>query len=80
MSSSGSKTRKVGQAPTVLQLKILRAKVNGRTDGAVARAFKLGERTVQRHIDDLMRVLGVGCRAELYVEAARKGWLDHHTP
>jgi DNA-binding NarL/FixJ family response regulator len=62
--------------PTPLQIAILRAKVAGKTDRSIARAFKLGERTVRRQIEDLIAVLGVSCRAELYAEAVRYGWLD----
>lgn len=68
--------------PTLLQLEILRAKVGGKTDAFIARAFKIGDRTVRRHLDELIGVLGVSGRAELYAEAARRGWLDRgaHSP
>jgi DNA-binding NarL/FixJ family response regulator len=62
--------------PTPLQIAILHAKVAGKTDRSIARAFKLGERTVRRQLEDLISVLAVSCRAELYAEAVRHGWLD----
>lgn len=63
----------------MLQLEILRAKVSGKTDRAVARVFRISERTLRREITALATAIGVGCRAELFVEAARRGWLDRES-
>lgn len=51
-----------GDTPTPLQLAILRAKVDGRTDQSVGRVLKIGERTVRRQLDLLASLLGVGGR------------------
>jgi DNA-binding NarL/FixJ family response regulator len=62
--------------PTELQYMILRAMVAGRTIATVARTCKIGERTVYRHLDELAKSVGARSRAELLVEATRRGWLD----
>lgn len=36
----------------------------------------MGERTVRRHLDQLVRELGISGRDEPYAEAARRGRLD----
>lgn len=62
--------------PTPVQLKILRYKAAGKTDGYVARALNVGERTVRRQLDELEAKLGVRGRAQLFIEVGRRGWLD----
>lgn len=62
--------------PTTLQLMILRSKISGMTDDAIARACKIGVRTVRRHLDELAQGIGVRGRAALFAEAVRRGWLE----
>jgi DNA-binding NarL/FixJ family response regulator len=66
-------------APIPLQIAILRAKLAGKTDRSIARAFKVSERTVRRQLDDLITTLGLSCRAELHAAAVRYGWLDRES-
>ena len=62
--------------PTPVQLAILRALVAGQTLRQVARAFKLGERTLRRHLNDLSAALGANGRLGLIHEVGRRRWLD----
>jgi DNA-binding NarL/FixJ family response regulator len=64
------------QAPTPLQLAILRHKTSGKTDGAIAHILGVAERTVRRQLENLMAKLAVNSRAQLFVEVGRHGWLD----
>ncbi|MGW6128522.1 LuxR C-terminal-related transcriptional regulator [Cellulomonas sp. NPDC055163] len=69
-----------GPAPAVgvteRQLTILRLLAAGLSDHDAAAAAYVGERTLQRDLARLMRMLRVDNRFQLGWEVARRGWLE----
>jgi DNA-binding CsgD family transcriptional regulator len=58
------------------QDQVLRLVLTGMTDGAIARHMGISERTVRRHVQALLEVLGANNRVTLAVAAVREGWVD----
>ena len=54
---------------------ILRLLVSGAKDAAIARALGVTERTVLRHISDLLRRLDADTRFQAGVQATHRGWI-----
>lgn len=48
---------------------------SGATDAVIARTFGWSIRTVQRHIHELMQLVGARTRFQVGMEAVRRGWL-----
>ncbi|MFK7975499.1 MAG: response regulator transcription factor [Halioglobus sp.] len=48
----------------------------GFTTPQAAAGLQIGERTVETHISNAMRKLGVSTRAHAIAKAMRMGWLD----
>ncbi|MFE0465359.1 helix-turn-helix domain-containing protein [Kitasatospora sp. NPDC058965] len=57
-------------------LAILRMLTAGAKDRTIARALRIGERTVMRRIQALMEALNADTRFQAGVQAALRGWLD----
>lgn len=74
--SASARVRAGSPRPNALQLAILRHKTSGQTDSSAARALRIGERTLRRHLERLVQALGVSGRDELFLEVGRRGWLD----
>ena len=73
LSRSGSKGG--AAAVNAVDQQMLGLLASGSTDAAIARAFGWSERTVQRHIHDLMAEIGARTRFQLGMEAVNRGWL-----
>ena len=54
---------------------ILALVASGLTDEAIARQVRISRSTVQRHVRELMDVLGARTRFQAGVQASRRGWL-----
>lgn len=48
---------------------------SGATDAAIARTFGWSTRTVQRHVQQLMELVGARTRFQIGMEAARRDWI-----
>ncbi|MGW0583278.1 helix-turn-helix domain-containing protein [Streptomyces sp. NPDC002920] len=57
------------------RLKLLSLLVTGVADKAIASHMGLSRRTVQRHIQHMMELVGAETRMQLAWQAARRGWL-----
>jgi DNA-binding NarL/FixJ family response regulator len=57
---------------TPRELEVLRLIVDARTNGEIALALSISEKTVEKHLDTIYRRLGVASRVEAAVMAVRK--------
>ncbi|MEV4654949.1 helix-turn-helix domain-containing protein [Micromonospora sp. NPDC049301] len=64
-----------GDAPSDLQLRILRLAAHGAKDEAIARSLGRSPRWVRRHFELLAERLGASNRMTLGIAAARRGWI-----
>lgn len=61
--------------PTPRELDVLRLAGGGLRYRDVAAMLCISERTVHAHVRELFRKIGVGSRADMVVEARRRGWI-----
>jgi DNA-binding NarL/FixJ family response regulator len=59
-----------------MHLRIVNHLAAGATDGAIAEAELLSQRTVRRRVHELMKQCGVASRPALVAVAAWRGWLE----
>ncbi|PWR08297.1 hypothetical protein DKT68_16130 [Micromonospora acroterricola] len=64
-----------GEAPSNVQLQILRLAAHGAKDEAIARSLGRSPRWVRRHFELLAERLGASNRMTLGIAAARRGWI-----
>ena len=57
------------------ELEVLKLAARGVTNRNIASKLVISERTVQTHLVNIFRKLGVGSRTEAVLRALRKGWL-----
>ncbi|POM23042.1 Transcriptional regulatory protein DegU [Actinomadura rubteroloni] len=66
--------------PTSRDLAILRLLASGAKDRTIARALGITERTVQRRIAEILRLLNASTRFQAGVQAIQRGWLPTQPP
>lgn len=64
-----------GQPLPARDLAILRLLASGAKDRSIARALNITERTVERRVSEIMRLLDADTRFQAGVQAAVRGWL-----
>jgi DNA-binding NarL/FixJ family response regulator len=57
------------------ELEILRQAARGLSNKGIASGLEVSERTVQTHLMNIFRKLGVGSRTEAVLRALREGWI-----
>jgi len=60
---------------TVREIEVLSLVADGLTAGAMARQLQISQRTVNKHLENLFRKVGVSSRPELVQQAFRRGLL-----
>ncbi|RLP91588.1 hypothetical protein EAD89_11005 [Micromonospora sp. BL4] len=71
----GTASATSGEAPSNVQLQILRLAAQGAKDDAIARSLGRSPRWVRRHFELLAERLGASNRMTLGIAAARRGWI-----
>ena len=57
------------------ELEILKQAAKGKSNKVISEELVIGERTVQTHMANIFKKLGVGSRTEAVLHALRKGWI-----
>ena len=66
--------------PTARELEVMRQLANGRTNREISEALHLSENTIEFHVRNAYKKLGVTSRTDAARNAQRLGWLDTSDP